>query len=51
MKKETKKPTGYYRMCDMGCPRVKDMHTELVGEARREKFGGPKGYWGIWKYK
>lgn len=41
------KVPGWDRMCNSGCPRTKNMKTELIGEARREKFGGPKGYFGI----
>ncbi len=40
-------PIGYYRQCQSGCPRTENMKTELVGEARRERYGGPRGYWGI----
>ena len=38
---------GYDRLCSFGCPRTKNLKTELIGPARREKFGGPEGYFGI----
>lgn len=38
---------GWDRMCNSGCPRTSNMETELVGEARRKKYGGPEGYFGI----
>jgi len=39
--------SGWDRLCNSGCPRTENMHTELVGEDRQKMYGGPKGYWGI----
>lgn len=44
--KDNKIP-GWDNMCSSGCPRTSNMKTELVGEARMKKYGGPKGYWGL----